>query len=113
MNAGSVAMATGPRDKDSRTMQNGLTVVLGLGATGLSCARFLACHSSYVVRIGSSADGRVVPVLMRHANAIGCVGVGQLRQPRPTQAHHLTPTFLELCRNLGDDGLTKAAYRGG
>jgi UDP-N-acetylmuramoylalanine--D-glutamate ligase len=53
MNVGSMMMATGPRDKDSRTTPNGLTVVLGLGATGLSCARFLAGRGRRVLVLDS------------------------------------------------------------
>ena len=82
MNAGSVTMATGPRDKDSRTMQNGLTVVLGLGATGLSCARFLAGRGRRVLVLDSRETPPGAGALRLNAPGVELIA-GQLDMELP------------------------------
>jgi UDP-N-acetylmuramoylalanine--D-glutamate ligase len=73
MSAGSVMMATGSRDTNSRTMPNGLTVVLGLGATGLSCARFLAGRGRRVLVLDSREHPPGADVLRLNLPAVDLV----------------------------------------
>jgi UDP-N-acetylmuramoylalanine--D-glutamate ligase len=54
MNAGTQTMASRPHDKHSSTTE--LSVVLGLGATGLSCARFLSGRGRPVLVLDSRED---------------------------------------------------------
>src|SRR5512143_588443 len=65
-------------------MKEGYTVVVGLGKTGLSCARFLAARGIHFV----IADSRITPP-----------GIEEMRQYFPAVAIHLGPFDAELFNN--------------
>jgi UDP-N-acetylmuramoylalanine--D-glutamate ligase len=96
MNAGTQTMASRPHDKDSSTTE--LSVVLGLGATGLSCARFLSGRGRPVLVLDSREDPPGAEALRLNAPSARLIaGTLDIQLPEETAEIVISPGLsLEL-----------------